>query len=102
MAKTGKRVRDLRRRVVVQRFQPRQAELEAVIASRPGAAAPVSAPPRRGCHGRRVTRPGPGYVTATRSTAAPAVTCGRSGVSRIRFRQLAHDGELPGVTKASW
>lgn len=35
--------------------------------------------------------------------------CGRSrayirkfGVCRICFRQLAHKGELPGVTKASW
>lgn len=35
--------------------------------------------------------------------------CGRSravlrtfGLCRICFRQLAHKGELPGVTKASW
>ncbi|GAA1017386.1 hypothetical protein Aple_032980 [Acrocarpospora pleiomorpha] len=24
------------------------------------------------------------------------------GISRIRFREMAHRGELPGVTKASW
>lgn len=24
------------------------------------------------------------------------------GVSRINFRQLAHKGQLPGITKASW
>lgn len=24
------------------------------------------------------------------------------GLSRITFRELAHDGKLPGVTKASW
>ncbi|GGL53796.1 30S ribosomal protein S14 [Planomonospora parontospora] len=24
------------------------------------------------------------------------------GLSRIRFREMAHRGELPGVTKASW
>ena len=24
------------------------------------------------------------------------------GVSRVRLRQMAHDGELPGVTKSSW
>lgn len=35
--------------------------------------------------------------------------CGRSraymrkfGVCRMCFRELAHNGELPGVTKASW
>jgi small subunit ribosomal protein S14 len=27
---------------------------------------------------------------------------GKAGVSRIRFRQLAHDGHLPGITKSSW
>ncbi|NLT29734.1 MAG: 30S ribosomal protein S14 [Propionibacterium sp.] len=27
---------------------------------------------------------------------------GRAGVSRVRFRALAHRGELPGITKASW
>jgi small subunit ribosomal protein S14 len=24
------------------------------------------------------------------------------GVSRVRFRQMAHKGELPGITKSSW
>jgi small subunit ribosomal protein S14 len=26
----------------------------------------------------------------------------RFGLSRIRFRDLAHRGELPGITKSSW
>jgi small subunit ribosomal protein S14 len=24
------------------------------------------------------------------------------GISRVRFRDMAHDGELPGITKSSW
>lgn len=24
------------------------------------------------------------------------------GVSRVRFREMAHKGELPGITKSSW
>ncbi|TAM70456.1 MAG: 30S ribosomal protein S14 [Microbacteriaceae bacterium] len=24
------------------------------------------------------------------------------GVSRVRFRDMAHDGQLPGITKSSW
>ena len=24
------------------------------------------------------------------------------GVSRVRFRKMAHNGELPGITKSSW
>ncbi|MGJ3509922.1 30S ribosomal protein S14 [Enemella sp. A6] len=27
---------------------------------------------------------------------------GKAGVSRVRFRTLAHRGELPGITKSSW
>ena len=27
---------------------------------------------------------------------------GFAGLSRVSFRQLAHEGELPGVTKSSW
>lgn len=26
----------------------------------------------------------------------------RTGTSRIRFREMAHRGELPGITKSSW
>jgi small subunit ribosomal protein S14 len=26
----------------------------------------------------------------------------KAGVSRIRFREMAHRGELPGITKSSW
>ena len=26
----------------------------------------------------------------------------KAGVSRIRFRAMAHRGELPGITKSSW
>ena len=24
------------------------------------------------------------------------------GISRVRFREMAHEGELPGITKSSW
>jgi len=27
---------------------------------------------------------------------------GKFGVSRIKFRELAHNGDLPGIKKASW
>ena len=27
---------------------------------------------------------------------------GEYGISRVRFRAMAHRGELPGVTKSSW
>ena len=27
---------------------------------------------------------------------------GKAGVSRVRFPEMAHRGELPGITKSSW
>jgi small subunit ribosomal protein S14 len=27
---------------------------------------------------------------------------GKAGVSRVKFRELAHGGYLPGITKSSW
>ncbi|MGO1183078.1 MAG: 30S ribosomal protein S14 [Micrococcaceae bacterium] len=32
----------------------------------------------------------------------PRGTFQKFGISRVRFRDMAHRGELPGVTKSSW
>jgi small subunit ribosomal protein S14 len=32
----------------------------------------------------------------------PRGVLSKFGVSRVRFREMAHKGELPGVTKSSW
>ena len=32
----------------------------------------------------------------------PRGTFQKFGISRIRFRNMAHNGELPGITKSSW
>lgn len=32
----------------------------------------------------------------------PRGTFQKFGISRVRFRQMAHRGELPGITKSSW
>ena len=32
----------------------------------------------------------------------PRGTFQRFGISRVRFREMAHRGELPGITKSSW
>ncbi len=101
MAKTSKRVRDQQRRVIVERCRVRRAELKTVIASphydvedKAAARAELSRQPRD--------------ASATRLRNRDAVD-GRPraylrpfGLSRIRLRQMAHAGQLPGVTKASW
>lgn len=35
-------------------------------------------------------------------TGRPRAYVGFFGISRIKFRELALDGKIPGVTKASW
>ena len=32
----------------------------------------------------------------------PRGTFYKFGISRVRFREMAHRGELPGITKSSW
>ena len=32
----------------------------------------------------------------------PRGVLSKFGVSRVRFRDMAHKGELPGITKSSW
>jgi small subunit ribosomal protein S14 len=32
----------------------------------------------------------------------PRGVLSRYGISRVRFRDMAHRGELPGITKSSW
>lgn len=101
MAKKSKIAKNAQRRETVARYAERRAELKAVVAS-PGSTAEekalaVSALQRM-----------PRDASATRVRNRDAVD-GRPrgyfrefGLSRIRLREMAHRGELPGVTKSSW
>lgn len=101
MAKKSKIAKNAQRRETVARYAERRAELKAVVAS-PGStteekALAVSALQRM-----------PRDASATRVRNRDAVD-GRPrgyfrefGLSRIRLREMAHRGELPGVTKSSW
>ncbi|QUH00070.1 30S ribosomal protein S14 [Saccharopolyspora erythraea] len=101
MAKKSKIARDAQRRAVVARYAQRRAELKRVIA------APGSSPEERAAAQQELRRQ-PRDASATRLRNRDAVD-GRPrgyfrkfGLSRVRLRQLAHSGELPGVTKSSW
>jgi small subunit ribosomal protein S14 len=101
MAKTSKRIKDAQRRVVVARYAEQRAELKAVIAS------PRSTHAERGEALSELQRQ-PRDASATRLRNRDAVDgrprgfVGKAGVSRVRFRELAHAGQLPGITKSSW
>lgn len=101
MAKTSKRVRDEQRREVVARYADRRAELKRIIA------APDSTHAERGEALSELQRQ-PRDASATRVRNRDAIDgrprgfLRKAGVSRVRFRELAHAGQLPGITKSSW
>jgi small subunit ribosomal protein S14 len=101
MAKRSKIVRNDRRRLIVARYAERRAELTAIIAS------PHRSAAERHSARRELSRQ-PRDASATRVRNRDAVD-GRPrghlrafGVSRVRLRELAHAGYLPGVRKSSW
>lgn len=101
MASVAKIAANERRKVLVARWAERRAELKRVIAhpSTPAddRAAAVSA---------LAKLPRDGSATRVRNRDAadgrPRGHLRKFGLSRVRVRQMAHDGELPGVRKSSW
>lgn len=101
MAKKSKIVKNEQRRVVAARFAERRAELKQLIK------APDTDPQDRAAAVRELRRrPRDAGRTRLRNRDAvdgrPRGILRKFGLSRIRFRELAHRGELPGVRKSSW
>ncbi|WP_132992993.1 30S ribosomal protein S14 [Gordonia zhaorongruii] len=101
MAKKSKIVKNVRRAEIVARYAERRAELKAIIA------APTSTPAdRRAAQVELARQPRDASATRVRNRDAvdgrPRGHLRKVGLSRVRFREMAHRGELPGITKASW
>jgi small subunit ribosomal protein S14 len=101
VAKRSKIVKNERRRELVERYAQRRAQLRAVLSS------PHSTPEQRADARRELDRQ-PRDASATRLRNRDSVD-GRPrgylrafGVSRVRVRELAHGGYLPGIRKSSW
>ncbi|MEU6408099.1 30S ribosomal protein S14 [Microbispora sp. NPDC046933] len=99
MAKKSKIAANERRKATVARHAERRTELKEII--RTGT-------PRQRAEAVRLLSRQPRDASATRVRNRDSVD-GRPrghlrafGLSRIRFREMAHRGELPGVRKASW
>lgn len=89
MAKKSKIVKNEKRKVIVERYREKVAELKAKgdyegLAKLPRNASATRLRNRDSIDGRPR-----GYMR-------------KFGLSRLKFRELAHKGELPGVKKASW
>lgn len=101
MAKKSKVIANNRRRVLVERYAERRDELrrqsrninlpiaQRVEASKKLAKLPRDSSPSRVRNRDQVDGRPRGYL-------------GKAGLSRIRFREAAHRGELPGIQKSSW
>ncbi|MDO5067916.1 MAG: 30S ribosomal protein S14 [Propionibacteriaceae bacterium] len=101
MAKRSKIVQNERRKRIVAQQAARRAALKAVIAD------PTTEPDERFSAVRKLAslkRDGSPVRVRNRDAldGRPRGYLRVAGVSRVRFRQLAHRGELPGVVKSSW
>ncbi|WP_435737981.1 30S ribosomal protein S14 [Cellulosimicrobium sp. PMB13] len=101
MAKTSKIARNEQRATVVARYAERRAELKRVVAS------PTATSDEKAAAVAELQRQ-PRDASATRlrnrdaGDGRPRGYLRKFGLSRVRMRQMAHRGELPGVTKSSW
>ncbi|MDL9938264.1 30S ribosomal protein S14 [Gordonia sp. ABSL1-1] len=101
MAKKAKIIRNEQRRALVERYAERRAGYKRTIADPSSTAAQ-----RRQAQRDLQALPRDASPTRIRNRDAidgrPRGYIGKAGVSRIRFRELAHRGELPGIHKSSW
>ena len=101
MAKKSKIARNEQRKEVVARYAERRLALKAAAvdphrteAERTDARTALQALPRDASPTRVRNRDA--------ADGRPRGYLGKFGLSRVRMRQMAHRGELPGVTKSSW
>lgn len=101
MAKKSKIAKNKQRQVIVARYAERRVVLKRIVA------APSSTPQERSAAmAELASQPRDASATRVRHRDAvdgrPRGTLRKFGISRIRFREMAHRGELPGVSKSSW
>ena len=101
MAKTSKIVKNNKRKVLIDRYAERRAELTTIIKD-PDA----SYEDKREAYAAIGKMPRDASATRYRNRCAvsgrPRAYYRKFGLSRIALRHMAHLGELPGVRKASW
>lgn len=101
MAKRSNIVKNEKRRATVARYAERRAELKRIIASPSN-----SDEQRQAAQAELARQPRDASPVRVRNRDAvdgrPRGHLRKFGLSRVRMRELAHRGELPGVRKSSW
>ncbi|MEQ0563291.1 30S ribosomal protein S14 [Amycolatopsis sp. NEAU-NG30] len=101
MAKKSKIAKNEQRKVIAARYVERRRALKATIAS------PKSSPEEK-AEAVVALQKLPRDASPTRirnrdvSDGRPRGYLRKFGLSRVKMRQAAHNGELPGVSKSSW
>lgn len=101
MAKKSKIVKNEQRRVIVARYAEKRAQLKKTLID-PNASDEEREAARVGL--QKLPRDASPVRVRDRDSidGRPRGTFRKFGISRIRFRDMAHRGELPGITKSSW
>jgi small subunit ribosomal protein S14 len=101
MAKKSKIARNNQRKVVVERYAEKRAELKKALVDPNGTAESREAA-RIGL--QKLPRNASPVRVRSRDEidGRPRGVLTKFGISRVRFREMAHRGELPGITKSSW
>ncbi|MGX7730052.1 30S ribosomal protein S14 [Rhodococcus sp. 2H158] len=101
MAKKSKIARNEQRKLVVARYAARRAELKEIV-RRPWSTDAERLAARTAL--QRLPRDASPVRLRNRDAAdgRPRGHLRKFGLSRVRVRELAHRGELPGVHKSSW
>ena len=101
MAKKSKVARNNQRAVIVERYAAKRLELKKALVdpagtdeSREAARVGLQKLPRNASPVRLRSRDA--------IDGRPRGVLTKYGISRVRFRDRAHRGELPGITKSSW
>jgi small subunit ribosomal protein S14 len=101
MAKKSKIAKNDKRREIVARYAVRRAELKELI-RRPG----TSDAERLAAQAELARQPRDASATRVRNRDSvdgrPRGYVGKFGLSRVKLRDQAHAGFLPGVRKSSW
>ena len=101
MAKKSKIARNEQRKVIVERYAEKRAALKKTLIDE-NATAEEREEARLGL--QKLPRNASPIRIRNRDQidGRPRGTFQKFGISRVRFRQMAHRGELPGITKSSW
>lgn len=101
MAKKSKIARNEQRKVIVARYAEKRLELKKTLVN-PNASDEEREAARVGL--QKLPRNASPIRVRSRDVidGRPRGVLTKFGISRVRFRGMAHRGELPGVTKSSW